>query len=206
MPIIPLSCPSCGGNLTVDSSLEAAICKFCGKPYIVKDAIVNNYINYSINTATIQADTINLSTQKDFDIKAGKLIKYLGEKQEVEIPDYVNEIAKCAFENMNIKSVSIPRGLSIIGERAFRGCTQLKAITIPDSVSYIGEYAFQDCINLSDVKLPMNYNFKEWQFSGTPFWNGRCPRCGGEKRKSDFLNRASGYKYQCKKCNLALKE
>lgn len=48
MPIIPLTCPSCGANLTVDSFKDAAICEFCGKPYVVKDAIVNNYINMTV--------------------------------------------------------------------------------------------------------------------------------------------------------------
>ena len=45
MPIVPLKCPFCSASLTVESSKDAAICDFCGTPYVVRDAIVNNYIS-----------------------------------------------------------------------------------------------------------------------------------------------------------------
>ena len=44
MPFVEAVCTSCGAGLQVDSAKEAAICPFCGKPYIVQDA-VNNYNN-----------------------------------------------------------------------------------------------------------------------------------------------------------------
>ena len=44
MPVIPLECPSCGTELRIDSAESAAICKHCGKPFVVNDAIVLNYI------------------------------------------------------------------------------------------------------------------------------------------------------------------
>lgn len=227
MPIVPLSCPSCGGNLTVDSSLEAAVCKYCGKPYIVKDAIVNNYIHLHIGQATIQADTINLSTQKDFDIKAGELIKYSGEKQDVIIPENVTEIGDFAFEKMNIKSVSIPKGITKIGEKAFGGCKQLKTINIPDSVieiqryafewsgltsihlpnsvTFIGYGAFSHCHDLRDVKIPNVKTLCGQAFANTPFWSGKCQNCGNELSKAGFLDQMRGFTKQCKKCELVYK-
>lgn len=155
MPIIPLSCPSCGANLKVDSDKDAAICEFCGKPYIVKDAIVNNYINMHINQATINADSVNIITQKDFEIKAGKLIKYTGENQEIIIPNNVTEIGDEAFARLNITNVIIPDSVTLIGVGAFRMCKSLKKIDIPDSVTDIGANAFQ-MSGLEEVKLPAN--------------------------------------------------
>lgn len=73
MPVIPLSCPSCDGELKIDSKLEAAICKYCKKPFIVNDAIVHNYIN---NETSINAENVNIYTQKDFVIEAGVLMEY----------------------------------------------------------------------------------------------------------------------------------
>lgn len=153
MPIIPLSCPSCGASLKVDSEKDAAICEFCGKPYIVKDAIVNNYINMHIGQATINADSINLITQKDFEIKAGTLIKYTGEKQDIVIPDNVTKIGDSAFEKLNITSVIIPRSVVSIGDQAFKFCKELKKVNIPDSVTEIGRYAFQFS-GVEEVHLP----------------------------------------------------
>ena len=66
MPFIPLQCPNCGANLTVDSDKDAAICEFCGRPYIVKEAIIQTHIN-SLSTS-INAENVNVYTQKDFNI------------------------------------------------------------------------------------------------------------------------------------------
>lgn len=227
MPIIPLTCPSCGANLTVESSKDAAICEFCGKPYIVKDAIVNNYINLNINQATIHADAINLTTQNEFEIKAGKLIKYIGEKQEVVIPDSVTEIGDSAFEGLNIKSVSIPDSVTRIGRNAFKGCPQLKTITIPknvvdvaawafafsgltsvyidSSVSTIGAGAFEFCSELQDVKVSGSTKICQQAFRGTPYWSGKCQTCGSNLEDAPFLERLRGYSKICKKCDLVYK-
>ena len=54
----------------------------------------------------------------------------------------------------DIKSVSLPDGLTSIGEVAFYGCTSLSSVTIPDSVTSIGYYAFYGCTSLSSVTIP----------------------------------------------------
>lgn len=228
MPIIPLTCPSCGANLAVDSSKDAAICEFCGKPYIVKDAIVNNYINLNVGQATIHADSINLTAQNDFDIKAGKLIKYIGENQEVLIPNNVSEIGDSAFENMIIKNVSIPDGVTRIGRDAFKGCKQLKTIVIPESVteiaawafawsgltslhlpasvSFVGAGAFEFCSNLHKVDVSASTNICKEAFRGTPFWSGKCQTCGEALNDAPFYEKLRGYSKICKKCGLVYKE
>ena len=54
----------------------------------------------------------------------------------------------------DIKSVSLPDGLTSIGNNAFYGCTSLTSVTIPDSVTSIGNYAFSGCTSLSSVTIP----------------------------------------------------
>ena len=54
----------------------------------------------------------------------------------------------------DIKSVSLPDGLTSIGEVAFYGCTSLSSVTIPDSVTSIGYYAFSGCTSLTSVTIP----------------------------------------------------
>ena len=72
------------------------------------------------------------------------------------------------------ETVTIPSGVTTIGNSAFRGCTKLSALTMGDSVTVIsfdafyncrvllsitipytvtdiGSYAFYDCLQLSDI-------------------------------------------------------
>lgn len=130
MPLIPLDCPSCGANLTVDSNKDAAICEYCGKPYIVKDAIVHNYIN---NVTNITADTVNVYSQKDFTIKAGVLEKYNGEAVDVVVPNNVKVIGQYAFRELAIESVVVPDSVKKICAGAFGYCQSLLSVTLPDT-------------------------------------------------------------------------
>ena len=54
----------------------------------------------------------------------------------------------------DIKSVSLPDGLTSIGNNAFSGCTSLTSVTIPDSVTSIGSDAFYGCTSLTSVTIP----------------------------------------------------
>ena len=55
--LVPAVCTQCGGQLEVDPTQEAAVCKYCGTPFIVEKAIQN----YSIQHATIEhVDTVNI--------------------------------------------------------------------------------------------------------------------------------------------------
>ena len=53
-----------------------------------------------------------------------------------------------------ITAVSLPEGLTSIGDWAFKGCTALTSVTIPDSVTSIGEFAFSGCSALTSVNIP----------------------------------------------------
>ena len=48
-------------------------------------------------------------------------------------------------------SVSIPEGVTTIGEHAFRKCYSLTKVVIPSSVTEIGNYAFRACSYLKNV-------------------------------------------------------
>lgn len=55
MPLVKARCTSCDGELQVDSSKDAAVCPYCGTPYIVEKAI-NNYIINSNDALATSSD------------------------------------------------------------------------------------------------------------------------------------------------------
>jgi hypothetical protein len=106
--------------------------------------------------------------------------KYTGRTTEVVIPDSVIWLRKeCFWQCKKLKtvtlsknieqwgngwgafhgctalvSITIPEGVTSIGERTFSSCTSLTSVTIPKSVTSIGESAFSSCKALASVTIP----------------------------------------------------
>ena len=70
------------------------------------------------------------------------------------MPDYSYEKAPWDSQQRNIKKVVIKKGVTNIGEFAFRGCSALTSVTIPNSVTSIGRNAFQKCTSLTSITIP----------------------------------------------------
>ncbi len=119
-------------------------------------------------------------TEEDnFDIDDDGLITgYFGTNKDVVIPEtirgtIVKGIGKSAFKEEDIHSVTLPQTATIIGEKAFYGCSNLVSViggglkTLDDSafelstieefpfeqIEYFGESAFSGCNNLQNVVL-----------------------------------------------------
>ncbi len=67
---------------------------------------------------------------------------------------YAATIGDYAFYGSRLTSVTIPYGVSAIGNEIFYGCNRLSSVNIPDSVKTIGTQAFYGCTRLSSVTLP----------------------------------------------------
>ena len=71
------------------------------------------------------------------------------------IPTSVTVIGNCAFKDCsNLTNISIPSSVREIGNNAFDGCYNLKSIIIPSSVKEIGSGAFKGCTNLTNIFIP----------------------------------------------------
>ena len=66
-------------------------------------------------------------------------------------------IGKCAFKGCSgLTSLTLPAGITSIGDDAFYGCSGLTSITIPNGVTQIDKNAFRDCTGLTSLTLPAN--------------------------------------------------
>lgn len=93
---------------------------------------------------------------------------YMGSGGAVTIPSSVNGIPVVkvgdegypvlGFYNTSVTSVTIPNGVTTIGDAAFMGCNILTSVIIPNSVTSIGSYAFNDCPCLVSVNIPDSVN------------------------------------------------
>ncbi len=103
-----------------------------------------------------------------FSVADGKatLVVYneeLAESTDVVIPETYHKfpvaaIADNAFNGRNITSVTIPYGVTSIGDRAFQDCTSLASVNIPDSVTSMGDSVFYNCSSLTGVTIPSGVN------------------------------------------------
>lgn len=91
--------------------------------------------------------------------------RYLNETAtEVNIPssvyhkriDYqITELGERLFENHQyITKVTIPEGVSTIGNFCFASCPSLTAVALPGTIKRIGSESFRGCHNLTNINLP----------------------------------------------------
>jgi hypothetical protein len=77
-----------------------------------------------------------------------------GRSGNVTIPNGVTSIGDYAFDGCtSLTSITIGSGVTSIGYCAFNECTSLTSITIPASVTSIGGQAFIECTSLASVTI-----------------------------------------------------
>ena len=74
---------------------------------------------------------------------------------KLTIPDGVSTVGESALQNCtSLTSVTIPNSVTAIEDHAFQGCSVLTGVVIPKSVMAIGESAFESCTSLTSVTMP----------------------------------------------------
>lgn len=86
MGFVPAKCTQCDGILEIDNEKDAAICKYCGTPFIVEKAInhYNNTINNNITNNNRFYGTVNMNSNNEFEELMEKLDAYrkLGDEKK----------------------------------------------------------------------------------------------------------------------------
>ena len=53
-----------------------------------------------------------------------------------------------------MRAITLPAGLTNLGEGAFYGCSSMISIELPAGLTSLGERAFEDCSSLTSIVLP----------------------------------------------------
>ena len=74
--------------------------------------------------------------------------------KSITLPDSLTIIGDSAFQGCeNLNEINIPNGITILGKGTFGSCYKLHEITLPNSLTIIGVYAFGNCNNLQVVNV-----------------------------------------------------
>ena len=83
------------------------------------------------------------------------LKKYAGDAASVTIPDGVTIVGNSAFErNTSLTAVVLPDSVVTIGANAFRSCTGLTKAELSSKLEKIANYAFDNCKALKEIQIP----------------------------------------------------
>lgn len=85
------------------------------------------------------------------------LVKYMGNAENVVVPDGVSCVGDHAFGYCDgVKSVTLPDTVIEVQNYAFERCRVLERVTFPDGLQRLGKGVFSDCRSLASVELPPN--------------------------------------------------
>ncbi|MBQ9743505.1 MAG: leucine-rich repeat domain-containing protein [Clostridia bacterium] len=85
-----------------------------------------------------------------------KLIYFPYARTDSEIPSCIKVICSASFSNSGIKELVIPDTVEIIESNAFNGCEAITKITVGKGVTTIGDGAFKYCTSLIYLYIPTN--------------------------------------------------
>lgn len=91
------------------------------------------------------------------------------------VDDGVTSLGDCVLHGFDgehdaesLEEVTLPEGLTYLGNYAFFGAAKLKSITLPSTLTTIGLAAFDECAGLTDITIPSDVKtIKEGAFDGT---------------------------------------
>ena len=138
-----------------------------GVSEIGEESLINNFKLRKIDVSS--SNQKFMSKDGVLFSKSGKtLIIYpIAKNGEYIVPDGVETIGSCAFQDSHISNIQFPNTLKKISKDAFYNCENLKSISLPNSVQSIGRAAFTGCYQLTSVNLSDNLVIIE----DYAFWN-----------------------------------
>ena len=120
----------------------------------------------SLTTVNVDGSNPNFSSSDGLLLnKAGNTLVYypMGRTAtSITIPGGITSIGERAFfKNTTIQTLTVPSGVASIKDYAFYQCTSLTTLSLPNSLRTLAGYAFYNCTGLVSVDIPSGVNTME---------------------------------------------
>ena len=141
-------------GIPLDDSQDYEKIKIKGPANVLKNLDVLSSINTLYESNLLPEDITGLVLKEFNGTFDNSLLQKYPNLTNVTIPDGVTSIGQYAFENCsNLTSIDLPESLTSIGDCAFALCSSLTSIDLPESLTKIGNNAFQDCRSLKTINF-----------------------------------------------------
>ena len=145
-------------SMTVSAGKLDNIADIAGLSDVSKATLLGSESLKNSSWYTNNAGTI--TTENGFKVINGiQLVEYTGSDENVTIPEGIEVIGSCAFFGKEIKSITIPKSVNYISERAFLCCRNLESVTFEGAddgtskLRIIGKLAFAGTA-IKEITLP----------------------------------------------------
>ena len=129
---------------------------FEGKMEIIKgELLINSQDMTEIKVAQSMGIEVNPYIIVDGELKSdGANLALMDSSGTLTIPDGVTKIGNGAFANLSgLKTIIIPGTVKEIGTNAFTNNTDLTKVVLQEGIEIIGNEAFKECDNLTTIEL-----------------------------------------------------
>ena len=130
---------------------------FEGKMEIIKgELLINSQDMTEIKVAQSMGIEVNPYIIVDGELKSdGANLALMDSSGTLTIPDGVTKIGNGAFANLSgLKTIIIPGTVKEIGTNAFTNNADLTRVVLQEGIEIIGQEAFKECDNLTTIELP----------------------------------------------------
>ena len=134
---------------------------FAGKLEIIKgELLINSQDMEEIRVAQSMGIQVNPYIIIDGELKSdGANLALMDSTGTLTIPDGVTKIGNGAFANLSgLKTIIIPGTVKEIGTNAFTNNADLTRVVLQEGIEIIGREAFKQCNNLTTIELPESLN------------------------------------------------
>lgn len=147
--LVPAKCTECGGNININPNERLSICEYCGKPFVVQEAIQNFNTTYNITTNIsneIKADVINVydssSNAENLLVRARNFLDTIQFDRALEYCDRVldidpgNETAKAIIDDVEKYSIMRKAKKKLkLSDKAWLATSKVRGhVIIPDDL------------------------------------------------------------------------
>ena len=129
-------------------------CTFSAYAAIVNGTCGDN-LTWTLNTDNRTLIISGTGEMADYDYGSAPWSDYKFYIKYVTLPDGLTSIGEDAFADCsNLTSITIPNSVTSIGVGAFLYCPGLTSVTIGENVTSIGGSAFARCSGLTEITIP----------------------------------------------------